>query len=216
MKKLCFIVLISFIFYSCSTFNPGSIQYRPALLTPGNIEKDNIFVYAYQYNLTESNYLLDSDLQSADFRPVYMSIYNKSNDTVFVNPLNIHAYIDINEINSSLKCVPITYFFIWSIPWVINLVAHLPFYYGIAFPIFGLISALQSDDTNTEIEMFLKSNALNPTNLIPKREVYGIVFITKGKEIPFSFDILKKDSTKINFKFDNINFPYNKPEYFGF
>ena len=139
MKKII-LFLIPFVFISCASFNPGNIDYRSALTSPESKTNDSVYVFIKQYSAKEAQLIFDTDFRYEKFEPIYVSIFNNSDKKVLVTPQNFSGYTDLAEVYKDTKSSPFSYFLIWSTPWVINIAAGWPFYYGIAWPIFGAIA----------------------------------------------------------------------------
>lgn len=184
MKKLSFIFIL-FIFISCASFNPGNVDYRSALTSPGCKSIDSVFVFVKQYSVQEGKLVFDTDFRYEDFEPVYVSIFNRSDKKVSVVPQIINGYTDLSQVYKETKNSPFSYFLIWSTPWAINIVAGWPFYYGIAWPIFGAIAMGKTSGANSNREEFYRSISLKETELLINQEIYGIVFLQKNGEIAF-------------------------------
>ena len=209
MKKII-ILLLPFILISCASFNPGTIEYRLAITSPGSKQIDSIFVFIKEYTNQEAKLIFDADFRYYDFEPIYISVFNRSNSTILVNPSNVENRININEVYKKTKGAPFGYFIGWLIPWSINMLAGLPFYYGIAWPVFGIAAMGKTSDANNKREDYYNSVALKKTELLNGQEINGVVFIKNDSSKTIKLNLIKSDSIKINFLFDKMNKISNK------
>jgi len=201
MKK-SLLLLFPLIFISCASFNPGNVDYRSALTSPRSKSNDSVFVFVKQYSVQEAKLIFDTDFRYEDFEPIYVSIFNRSNYNILVVPQSFIGFTDLVQVYKETKSSPFSYFLIWSTPWVINIVAGWPIYYGIAWPIFGGIAMGKTSGANTKREEFYKSVALKETEILNGQEVYGIVFIKKTKEENIVIQ-LQRNGSPIEFYFKN-------------
>ena len=197
------ILLCLTLFSSCTSFNPANIVNESALTSPYSIQKDSVFVLVKQYNDQEAELFFDTDFGGYDFRPFYVSIYNNSSSRIMVDPSSIEYSISQQQAYKESKKLPIGYLFYWSIPWGINMAVGLPFYYGIAWPVFGLIATVQAANANRKREAYYKNVSLKPAELTKGQEVSGVVFIVKDKNL--NINLLKDDSTRIEFEFQSLH-----------
>lgn len=202
MKKL-FLVIIPFIFVACGTFNPGTIDRRSAATSPESKIVDSVCVFIKQYEPSEAMLIFDADFRYYKFEPVYCSIFNKSSKKIIVNPDSIIAQENINEVIDRTTKNGFSYFLIWSSPWFVNLIVGWPFYYGVAWPIFGVIAGAQTSNTNSRIEEFYKSNRLKYTELMSGQEINGLLFIPKTKNEIIGINLIDENGSKIRFEFEN-------------
>ena len=201
MKKLL-IMFIPFIFISCASFNPGPIDYRSALTSPESKSGDSVYVFTKQYSVKEAKLIFDTNFRYVDFEPIYVSIFNRSSNKIFIAPQNFFGYTELEKVYDDTKSAPFSFFLVWSIPWVINVAAGWPIYYGIVWPIFGGIAMGKSSSANSNREEFYNSVTLKETELSYGQEVYGIVFLQKTKEDSIHIT-LRTDSSLIDFPFEN-------------
>ncbi len=204
MKKFI-ILFLTFLLISCASFNPGNVEYRSANTTPGSKNIDSAYVFVKQYNYQEARLIFDTDFRYYDFEPIYVSVFNRSNSSITVDPLNVENHISIDEVYKKTKSAPFGYFMGWSIPWGINMLVGLPFYYGIAWPLFGIAAVAKTSSANRKREDYYNNASLKLTKLLNGQEINGIVFIKKETEKLLKVYLTKSDSTKIEFQFDNKN-----------
>jgi len=204
MKKIS-ILLLPFILISCASFNPGTIEYRSAVTSPGSKQIDSIYVFVKEYNNQEAKLIFDTGFRYYDFEPIYISVFNRSNSTILVDPLNVGNRVNIDEVYKKTKKPPFRYFIGWSIPWGINMLVGLPFYYGIAWPVFGVVAMAKTNGANRKREDYYNSVILKKTELLNGQEINGVVFIESDSSKTINLDLVKCDSVKINFIFDKMN-----------
>ena len=202
MKKI-FIVIIPFIFISCGTFNPGTIDRRSAATSPGSKQIDSVYVLVKQYQPREAELIFDADFRYYDFEPLYISVFNKSTKKIIVNPDSVSNFIKISYVNNKTAQKGFAYFLAWSSPWTLNLLVGWPFYYGIAWPIFGIIAGGKTSGANSRREEFYTSNSLKYTELMSGQEIDGILFIKKTKDEPIQIYLNSNDGSQIQFHFEN-------------
>jgi hypothetical protein len=205
---MSFILFPSFVLFSCATFNPGAIEYHSALTSPGGKNTDSVYVYLKQFTYQEAKLIFDTDFRFKKFEPIYISIYNQSDKTIVVDPLNVLDIVDLDMVYKETKSAPLTYLLIWSTPWIINLVAGWPVYYGIAFPIIGIVSFAKSSEANTKRKDFYTSIYLQKVELLKGQEIFGIVFLAKDTSNPIQIKLMNIDNTYINFEFENKSTMY--------
>jgi len=204
MKKLILFVL-SLSIISCATFNPGTLQYRSAVTTPGSKNVDSVYVFVKQYNYSEAKLVFDTDFRYFNFEPIYISVFNRSYTPVIVDPLNVENHTNIDEVTEKTERSPFAYFVGWSIPWGINMLVGLPLYYGIAWPVFGIVAMTKTKNANRKREEYYKNVCLKHTELQNGQEIDGVVFIKNDSTKTIKLHLIRKDSTKIDFEFDNKN-----------
>lgn len=204
MKKII-IVLLPFILISCASFNPATVEYRSAITSPGSKQIDSVYVFVKDYNIQEAKLIFDTDFRDYDFEPIYVSVFNRSNSTILVDPLDVENRVNIDKVYKKTKSAPFGYFIVWSIPWGVNMLVGLPFYYGIAWPVFGVIAMAKTSKANRKREGYYNSISLKKTELLNGQEINGVVFIAKDSSKTIKLDLVKSDSTKINFLFDKVN-----------
>ncbi|MBM4177149.1 MAG: hypothetical protein FJ213_13405 [Ignavibacteria bacterium] len=204
MKKII-IVLLPFVLISCASFNPGTIEYRSAITSPGSKQIDSVYTFVKEYNNQEAKLIFDTDFRYYDFEPIYISVFNRSNSTILVDPLNVENRVNIDEVYKKTKSAPFGYFIGWSIPWGINMLAGLHFFYGIAWPVFGVAAMAKTSGANRKREDYYNSVTLKKTELLSGQEINGVVFIENDSSKTIKLNLIKNDSIKIIFLFDKMN-----------
>lgn len=205
MKRVLFIMLcmVGFLYIGCASFSPGSVNIASAVSTPGSVSKDSIYIFVKEFSSKETKRIFDCDLLIYGFCPLGIGISNRSNYPIEFIPHSIRNYIDVEEVLSETEFDPNGRLIVWSIPWVINMLAGFPFYYGIAWPIFGLIDFNKAHDANDDRTEFFHNLVFKPIILQPGQDVQGVVFLAKGFIRPLQI-ILVKENKQITFEVFSI------------
>lgn len=208
LRKLFYrlIIFSSIFLISCASFAPGVVEYHSAITSPYSQIKDSVFVYVKEYTNQEGKLIFDTNFQYYYFKPLYISIYNQSSSPIIVDTSNIDNFVNIDKIYKETKSgAPFDYFLLWSTPWAINIGAGLPFYYGIAWPVFGLIAMSKSKNANERRGEYYSYVSLKPTRLFTGQETDGVVFVNNNNSDIIYLSIVKEDSTTIHFKLTDKN-----------
>ncbi|MFH1528480.1 MAG: hypothetical protein ABIG69_17890 [Bacteroidota bacterium] len=200
MKNLLntFIVLFVVIgFVGCASFTPGSLNTTSAISTPDAIVKDSVSVFVKEISPKESERIFDCDIHGEGYQPLSIAISNRSNSSIEFIPSSLPQYINAEEVLSATDFSPIIRVFTWSIPWIINLAASQPFYYGIAWPVFGLIDMGKANRANDDRADFFNNIVLKPTKLQPGQDIQGVSFFRKNYPSPLQIILLKNGNQLI-------------------
>ena len=195
-KQICFLVLLlnAIIFFSCASFSPGSLNITAAVSTPGSIVKDSISLYVKEINARQSERIFDCDILSKGYQPLSIAISNRSNFSVVFTPDSIPKYVNVDEVLSATDFHPIVRVFTWSIPWIINVAASQPIYYGIAWPVFGLIDMGKANRANDDRADFFNNMMIKPVTLETGQDIQGVVFLRKNYPKPLHITLLKNEN----------------------
>jgi len=197
MKKLFYFIVLLFtviIFSSCASFTPGSLNTTAAVSSPGSIVKDSVSLFVKEISPKESERIFDCDIHSEGYQPLSIAISNRSNSSVIFTPNSLRQYVDVDEVLSATDFNPIIRVFTWSIPWLINIAASQPIYYGIAWPVFGLIDMGKANSANDDRADFFNNMVIKPVTLQPGQDIQGVVFFRKNYPSPLQITLLKNES----------------------
>ncbi|MFA8451868.1 MAG: hypothetical protein ACEPOW_14330 [Bacteroidales bacterium] len=206
MMRKIIVLIVSLLLYSCASYKPGSIEYRSALTSPESKNIDSIYVYVKQYNYQEAKLIFDTDFRNHNFDPIYISVFNKSNSKVFVNYKSFQDFIDVLEVCEKTEKSSFGYLLGWSMPWGVNILVGLPFYYGVAWPVVGIAAMAKAGGVNSKRKAYYKSVALKSVALQKGQEIYGVVFIKSDSTKTIKLDLLKGDNSKVMFEFPKLNY----------
>jgi len=187
--------LFSFVLFlvNCASFTPGTINLTSAVSTPGAIDKEGVSVFVRELGPTESQRLFDCDIQGEGYTTLSMAISNRSNSVVDFLPSTIPQYVNVEEVLSKTDFSPTTRLILWSVPWVINIAANQPIYYGILWPIIGLVDMGKANTGNRNRADFFNNIAIRPIKLQPGQDIQGIVFVRKNYPKPFQLVLMRND-----------------------
>jgi hypothetical protein len=195
-KQICLIVLLlnAIISFSCASFNPGSLNITAAVSTPGSIVKDSISLFVKEINPRQSERIFDCDILSEGYQPLSIAISNRSNFSVMFTPSSIPNYVNVDEVLSATDFHPIVRVFAWSIPWIINIAAGQPIYYGIAWPVFGLIDMGKANRANDDRADFFNNMMIKPITLESGQDIQGVFFLRKNYPKPLQITLSKNEN----------------------
>jgi hypothetical protein len=190
------IILFSliFLFNGCASFSPCPLNMTSAVSTPGSMLKDSISLFVRELGLKESERVFDCDIYSEWHSALSIAISNRSNSTCVFIPSSIPQYEDIENVLYDTDYDPLGRLIVWSIPWIISLVLHYPVYYGVAWPIIGLVDLNRSKVANESRTEYFNSISIKPTKLQPGQDIQGIVFVKRYYQKPLQISIVKNDS----------------------
>lgn len=174
MQKIL-IFFLPIIFLSCASFNPGTIEYHSALTSPGSKTIDSVYVFVKRYTSQEAKLVFDTDFRYHDFEPIYISVFNRSNNLISIDPINVKNHISIDDVYNSTKMAPLI----------------------------GSDAMSNSIGANSMREDFYNIIYLKKTELLKEQETSGVVFIEKSRDNPIEINIVKNDSVIVNFIFQN-------------
>lgn len=178
-------------FEGCASFTPGSLYMTSAFSTPGAVTKDSLSIFIREISPRESYRIFDCIPYNQGYQVLSISISNRSSSPISFIPSSIPNYVDVEEVLDETDFNPFSRLFIWSIPWFLNLAASQPFYYGIAWPIIGLIDFNKAYSANDDRTDFFQNITLKPIKLQKDQDVQGIVFVGKNYPKPLQVILVK-------------------------
>ncbi len=200
MKNLITLIIpfhFLFVIYGCASFTPGSLNTSPAVSTPGSTMKDSIALFIREISPRESKRIFDCNIYNGGYIPLSIALSNRSNSTIDFTPNSISQYENVDNVLSATDYHPAGRLITWSIPWIINILLHQPFYYGIAWPIFGLIDMVKAGDANNERGDYFYSVLIKPTILQPGQDIQGVMFVRKNYSKPLQIILLKNNNQMV-------------------
>jgi len=189
------------IIYGCASFTPGSLNITSAISTPGSIVKDSIGLIIREISPRESKRIFDCDIYSKGYIPLSIALSNRSNSAIDFIPDSISPHENVDKVLSATDYLPIGRLIAWSIPWIINIMIHQPIYYGIAWPIFGLIDMSKASHANDDRADYFYSVLIKRSVLQSGQDIQGVIFVRKNYPKPLQIILLKNGN---KFVFDII------------
>jgi hypothetical protein len=186
-------------FISCASFTPGSVDFRPAISTPGATTKDSVYILVTVMSSRQSKVTFDCDFPAEGIQPLTISISNRNSSTIEFLPHTVPMYMTIADAHERTKFNPVGRLLLWSIPWFINIAAGYPIYYGILWPIIGVIDYGDASTANANREDFFNRVALKPIKLQQGQDIQGIVFVQKGGAQTLQLTVRKENGQSILF-----------------
>jgi len=192
------LILSGLLLAGCASFHSGFIDFRQASSTPGAIMQDSIYVHASFMDSHASSTAFDYNFHQAGIQPLTLSLSNRSSINIEFIPSTISDYLRPWQAYDNASFDPTTRLMVWSIPWMINMVANQPWFYGIAWPIMGLVDFFGASSANREMSSFIQRVSFKPVKLEPGKDTQGIIVVTKTF-IPIKLYVTKANGQKITF-----------------
>jgi hypothetical protein len=187
MKKVPYffcIVLIAFFAAGCASFEPGSLSSISAASSVYAVTKDSVSVVFRELSPQETKRLFDTELYESGYIAISASFSNRGTAPVEFFPDSIKQSAPIEEILKRTAFSPTTRLLVWSIPWALNLVSGMPIYYGILWPVIGIIDLNKAKTANGNRDEFFTTIMLKHTTLIQGQDISGVIFLRRGYTTP--------------------------------
>ena len=180
MKHSIFLLLTvaSILFLAnCASFTAGAFNATSAKSDPAAIEEDSIHITVKALSPQESKRLFDCNIHEHGYQPLSVSISNQSKLDIVFTPDSIPRFVPVEQVLEATDFNPGIRLVTWSLPWLINIAFGYPVYYGILWPIIGVIDMGNANKANNERADFFHGIEAKSITLMPGKEFSGIVFI---------------------------------------
>lgn len=178
------------IIVGCGSFEPIQFNY-PNPSEEYTTDLDSVMIAAKVIGDLEKGRSILMDMQNSEsICSIMISIKNNSNKKLQFRIYSSEGsqLAKPDEIYRKYMSPGFVHFLIWSTPWIANIASGLPIFYGVLFPIIGVIEINKSSSVNDRLLQFIEDNTL-PNNALPKRSIKGLIYVKNNKPKKLSVEI---------------------------